>query len=169
MKHTFETSLILIGSLWAIRVPKAISDVFPSRGMVMAIGEVGGHPLTMPLEPDGKGSHWFEIDSALASALEGKPVLVSLEIASSWPDPPMPEDVLNAFERAGVLSLWHSVTPKAKWEWYRWLRATKVAATREKRIAAACDKLKMGEKRPCCFDATRCTVPEVSKSGILLE
>ena len=69
--------------------------------------------------------------------------------------------------RAGNIDQWNSLTTKARWEWLRWIRSTKNLDTRQKRINVACDKLQKGDKRPCCFDASRCTIPEVSKSGVL--
>jgi hypothetical protein len=62
-----------------------------------------------------------------------------------------------------------TITPMAKWEWPRWINATNVQATREKRIEVSIDKLRKGMRRPCCFNRSACTQPEVSKNAMLLE
>lgn len=52
-----------------------------------------------------------------------------------------------------------------KWQW---LRATKSDTTRQKRIDKACQQLHDNHKRPCCFDASRCTAMDVAKNGVLI-
>lgn len=56
---TFTASVSIIGSQTIVRLPKPASAKFPSRGMVMAEGTLNGKLFQAPLEPDGKGSHWF--------------------------------------------------------------------------------------------------------------
>jgi len=66
-------------------------------------------------------------------------------------------------------TLWTAVTPMARWEWIRWIRATNRVETRNRRIEVAVSKLRAGERRPCCFNSSMCTEPTVSKNGALLE
>ena len=55
----------------------------------------------------------------------------------------------------------------ARWEWVRWINSTRVVKTRERRIEVGLSKLEDGKRRPCCFDLSSCTDPELSKSGKL--
>ena len=55
----------------------------------------------------------------------------------------------------------------ARWEWVRWINATRNLATRERRVEVAVSKLRSGKRRPCCFDLASCTDPELSKNGML--
>ena len=57
----------------------------------------------------------------------------------------------------------------ARWEWVRWVGATKNPQTRERRVEVSIDKLRNGKRRPCCFDLSSCTDPELSKSGKLID
>jgi hypothetical protein len=66
-------------------------------------------------------------------------------------------------------ALWVKITPMARWDWLRWIRATNNQETRNRRIEVALSKLNAGERRPCCFNRNSCTEPEVSKNGVLIE
>jgi len=101
--------------------------------------------------------------------MTGETVSIQIEPVNDWIDPVIPEDIMDAVIKAGLLNHWNSLTVKARWEWLRWIRSTKNPATRSKRIEVACSKMQKGDKRPCCFDGTRCTITEVSKSGVLLD
>lgn len=172
MSILLEGTLSELGGRMIVRIPLEQSKDLPSRGMVMAEGSINGVAFHAPLEPDGKGSHWLEVDAKLREALgaaAGDTVSLELSPAEKWAEPEMPEDIMGAIVRAGLTDRWEAVTTKARWEWLRWIRSTSNPATRQKRIEVACSKLGKGDKRPCCFDAARCTVPEMSKSGVLLD
>jgi hypothetical protein len=166
----FEAMLSVIESVTIIKIPPEISEQLPSRGMVMMKGTIHGISFPAALEPDGKGSHWFETNDRLqkeAGLQAGQIVSVTLEPTDDWIEPAIPDDITNALQKAGTIVQWNTLTTKARWEWLRWIRSTKNPATRQKRIDVACSKLQKGDRRPCCFDASRCSVPEVSKSGVL--
>ncbi len=158
---------------WLIVVlPKIVSDKLPSRGMVMARGFINNMPFTIALEPDGKRSHWFVFDKNMQEATgisEGEKFSLTLTPLTDWPEPEMPADLQNALETdAEVSGLWQTVTTKARWDWIRWIRATKNPETRKIRIEKTLSKLRSGNRNPCCFNRSMCTVPEVSKSGVLV-
>ena len=139
----------------------------------MVKGTINGFDFRTALEPDGKGSHWFEVDKALGEAAKadvGNSVKVSIEPTKEWPEPKVPADItrgLAADPRAH--KTWTDITPMARWEWVRWIRATNRVETRQRRIEVARSKLKAGMRRPCCFNSSMCTEPAVSKNGVLLE
>ncbi|QQS39110.1 DUF1905 domain-containing protein [Candidatus Woesebacteria bacterium] len=169
---TCTTKLYNIG-LWTIaRLPENISKKLPSRGMVMVEGRINGVYFQTPLEPDGKGSHWFRVDDVLLkkiNAKAGDTIDLKLGPIDDWPDPKIPKDVDRIFNTLSIKQHWDSITPNAKWEWIRWIQSTGNKATREKRINLAIAKLAKGEKRPCCFNRNMCCVPGVSKSGVLMD
>jgi hypothetical protein len=168
----FKAGLFQIGPYMILRLPKSASAALPSRGMVMVEGAVNGFPFRSPLEPDGMGSHWLAVDKGLlegAGAKAGDSVAVSMESTKQWPEPVVPADLgaaLAADSKANAL--WSDITPMARWDWLRWIASTGRAETRQKRIGVALSKLKAGTRRPCCFNRALCTVPAVSKSGVLL-
>jgi hypothetical protein len=155
-----------------IHLPKAESQKLPSRGLAMAKGRVGGVAMRIVIEPDGKGSHWFMLPDTVAESLAvkaGDTLEVQLDSAEDWDEPEVPTDMKAALEAAPAAhEAWADITSLARWDWVRWIRATKVARTREKRINTAIDMLSSGKRRPCCFDRSQCTVPDVSRSGVLL-
>ena len=172
MSIIFEEKLLKIGPRQIIRIPLNLSKELPSRGMVMVQGTINDVEFKSPLEPDGKRSHWLEVSSTLSKELGaaiGETVQLRIEPLDEWIEPDIPEDIMNAIIKADVLEQWNDLTTKAQWDWFRWIRSTKNPETRNKRIDVACSKLQKGDKRPCCFDRTRCTETDVSKSGILLD
>lgn len=153
-----------IGSMTIVRLPKDASSKFPSRGMAMATGTMNGSPVTLPLEPDGKGSHWFAL-----SKKTNKPVMLDIEPLKEWPDPAVPADWKKALAaHPAQQKLWEDITPMARWDWIRWIGMSKNPDTRKKHIDVALSKMKGGERRPCCFNRSMCTEPTVSKTGVLL-
>ncbi len=172
MTIEFDAKILRIGSKDIIRIPVELSKEFSSRGMVMVKGVINDVEFKKPLEPDGRGSHWLEIDSALGKQIGAgnvENVSVRMEQTDEWVEPDIPDDIMNAIITESLLSQWNSLTTRSRWEWIRWIRSTKNIQTRNKRIFVACSKLSEGDRNPCCFDSTRCTVPEVSMSGMLLE
>lgn len=165
----FTATPLAIGAWTIVRLSKDASSKLPSRGMSIAEGTVNAAVFTIPLEPDGKGSHWFKVDKTMPAAA-GKPVTVELEPMKEWPEPAMPADIKKGLASVPeAQKLWKIITPMARWDWIRWIRSTNNPETREKRIRVACSKLKSGMRRPCCFNRSMCTEPAVSKNGVLLE
>lgn len=169
----FQTAIENIGDTRLIIVPREESAKLPSRGQVMVRGTMNDVPFVLPLEPDGKGSHWLKLEQDMLAALklhEGDVVTIQMESTKDWPEPRVPDDLKNALKQAPeVQPLWEDITPMARWDWLRWINSTKVEATRKHRIEVAFSKLQKGSRRPCCFNRTMCTDPDVSKSGVLLE
>lgn len=165
----FEGHIEEINEYYIVRIPKDISTEMPSRGMVMVNLEINDERETVPLEPDGLGSHWLNLAHVSLEAHKGDKIIVSIETAVEWIAPDLPMDLENAIEANYLVNQWDAVTIKAQWEWIRWIRSTKNPQTRKRRIDTACSELEAGKKRPCCFNQSLCTVTDVSKSGVLLE
>jgi len=168
----FKTKLFKIGPWTLLVLPKSASVKLPSRGMTAVEGTINGFLIKTVLEPDGKGSHWFRIDKAMREATgadAGDTVTLEIEPTRKWPEPEMPADLKNALVAVPLAhNLWMEITTMARWDWIRWIRATKEPETRKRRIEMALSKLKAGERRPCCFNRNTCTEPHVSHNGVLL-
>ena len=169
----FEAKLFEVNSWTIAHLPHETSVKLPSRGLAMVKGTINGSPFQTALEPDGKGSHWFEVDKALRTALGadvGDTVSLEIEPTKDWTEPKVPADIAKGLAAdAPAQAQWMDITPMARWEWIRWIRATNRAETRARHIEVACSKLRSGSRRPCCFNASMCTEPSVSKNGALLE
>jgi hypothetical protein len=169
----FEAELFKISAWTLLRLPKSASAQLPSRGMTMVEGTINGFRFQAALEPDGKGSHWLRVDETIreaAGADAGETVMLAIEPAKEWTEPPVPEDLKSALAAdPQAHTLWMDCTTMARWDWIRWISATAQPETRRRRIEVACSKLRSGMRRPCCFNRSLCTEPYVSKNGVLLE
>ena len=169
----FQTTPLNIGDWTILRLPENASAKLPSRGMALVEGTINGFHSKIVLEPDGKGGHWFRIDPALrkAASINGSSaVTMDVEPSKEWPEPDVPADLNKALKSdPEANALWVKITPMARWDWLRWVRATNSRETRSHRIEVAMSKLKSGERRPCCFNRNQCTEPDVSKSGVLID
>lgn len=169
----FQDKLTSAGSWMILRLPKTASSKLPSRGLVMVEGKFNGAGFKTALEPDGKGSHWFKIDDSIpkVGGLKiGSKVTVEIRPVKEWPEPKIPADLKKALaESPQAYKTWKDITPMARWDWIRWIRSTKNADTRKRRIEVTFSKFRSGKRRPCCFNRTECTIPDVSNKGILIE
>ena len=175
----FETKLFKINGWTILRLPESASAELPTRSMTMVSGTINGVTFKALLEPDGryssdkKSSHWFSPDKQLldeASAKAGDTVQVTLEPSKEWIEPEVPDDFKEALATSPKAEvLWQDITPSARWDWIRWIRAVKTAETRQKHIDVALDKLNKGMRRPCCFNRNLCSEPSVSHNWVLLE
>ncbi|MDO8269365.1 MAG: YdeI/OmpD-associated family protein [Candidatus Levybacteria bacterium] len=175
---SFEVKLFKIKDWTILHLPSEQSAKLPSRGMTMVKGSLNGISFKTLLEPDGKyssglqPSHWFQPDKKLleeAKASAGDIVKVELESTKEWIDPEVPQDIKEALKTsAKAQDLWNDITPIARWDWVRWIRAVKTPETREKHLEVMLDKLNKGMRRPCCFNRNLCSEPYVSHNWILL-
>src|ERR1700690_2064636 len=178
-KITFETKLCKINDWTILRLPQDASAKLPSRAMIMVSGNLNDVAFKTLLEPDGKyasgqkPSHWFRPDKKLledARAKAGDTVQVSLELTKEWIEPEVPVDLKKALSTSKKAEdLWMDITPSARWDWVRWIRAVKTPETRQKHIEVALDKLNKGMRRPCCFNRNLCSEPYVSHNWALLD
>ena len=170
----FDAGLSTIGTSTVLRLPETVSNNLPSRGQVAVHGTVNGVEFQTVLEPDGNSGHWMRVDDMLQHAAgisAGDSATLDLEVTKDWPEPSVPRDLATALAAAPqqIQDLWTDITPMARWEWVRWVNATKNPDTRGRRVEVSISKMKSGKRRPCCFNLSACTDPDLSKNGRLLE
>ncbi|WOC13897.1 YdeI/OmpD-associated family protein [Gordonia sp. MP11Mi] len=168
---TFDAPIEEVNEQTIVRLPAEASAALPSRGQVAVTGSVDGREYDTVVEPDGNRGHWIRLDEPLASTLgaAGTVVATTISPADRWPEPVVPDDFQSALADApDTARLWNEITPMARWEWVRWVQATKNPATRARRVDVGVSKLRDGKRRPCCFDLSSCTDPNVAKSGVLI-
>jgi Domain of unknown function (DUF1905)/Bacteriocin-protection, YdeI or OmpD-Associated len=168
----FDATLSTIGTTAVLRLPEAASEALPSRGQVAVRGTVNGAGFQTVLEPDGNRGHWMKVDGTLRHAAgigAGDSAALVIEVTRDWPEPGVPGDLGAALAAAPpkVQQLWHQITPMARWEWVRWVNATSNPGTRRRRVQVSISKMTSGKRRPCCFDLSACTDPDLSKNGKL--
>ncbi|MBO0729990.1 MAG: DUF1905 domain-containing protein [Acidimicrobiaceae bacterium] len=174
MTIRFDAPVRRIEKWTILRLPESVSGKLPSRGQVAVQGTINGHEFQTVLEPDGYSGHWMRVDEKLQETTgirAGDTATLQIRPTKDWPEPNVPED-LEAALAAGprkIQLLWGEITPMARWEWVRWVRATKSADTRKRRVEVTISKMNSGKRRPCCFDLAACTDSDLSKNGKLVE
>ena len=171
---SFRGTLETIGSTLLVRLPQDASRGLPSRGQVAVHGRVAGQEVETVVEPDGRRGHWLKVGPELADRAgltDGDEVEADLTVAEQWPEPEVPDDLAQALATAPehIREIWDDITPMARWEWVRWVGATRNPDTRAKRVGVSIDKIDHGKRRPCCFDLSSCTDPDVARSAKLPE
>jgi hypothetical protein len=170
----FDATLSMIDTSTVLRLPETASKELPSRGQVAVRGTINGVEFQTVLEPDGNLGHWMRVDDTLqhtAGISAGDTAAVDIEVAKEWPEPSVPQDLATALAVAPpkIQNLWNEITPMARWEWVRWVNATKNPDTRSRRVEVSISKMNSGKRRPCCFNLSSCTDPDLSKSGRLFD
>ena len=157
-----------IGEWLILRLPDAASRRLPSRGQVAVRGTINGRPIATVVEPDGDFGHWMRMDDMKVAA--GSTAIVELAAAKDWPEPDVPPDLETALRSAPdkVQVQWRDITPMARWEWVRWVNATRNPDTRRRRVEVSISKMNSGKRRPCCFNLAACTDPDLSRNGRLV-
>ncbi len=161
-KYQFKAKLLRPATMggelpWAFVVlPKDVSAKLPRRGRTTVDGTLNGQSFRATLEPDGKLSHWLQVDLELLEAAGADfGDLATLEIlpVAQEPEPVVPPDLQAALAAsAAPRAVWDDTSTIARVDWIHWITSAKQAKTRAKRIANACDMLASGNRRVCCFD-----------------
>jgi hypothetical protein len=170
----FDATPYTIDNWTILRLPEKASGKLPSRGQVAVEGTINGHGFQTVLEPDGDLGHWMRIDGKLrkAAALSaGDTATLEIKTLNDWPEPNVPQDLESALAAAPqkIQDLWKGITPMARWEWVRWVNATQNPDTRKRRVEVSISKMKSGKRRPCCFNLSACTDPNLSRNSRLIE
>ncbi|WP_226646271.1 YdeI/OmpD-associated family protein [Microbulbifer variabilis] len=144
-------------SSWAfIVLPKDASDKLPRRGRTTVVGSINNHQFQAMLEPDGKLSHWLQVNKKLQKAAGidvGDIVTLEIRPVDKEPDPEIPSDLMEALASTPEAKVtWNDTTNIARLDWIHWITSAKQSKTRAKRVNDACNMLAKGKKRVCCFD-----------------
>lgn len=169
---SFTAALSTIDDTALVRLPEDASERLPSRGQVAVHASIGGHAFETVVEPDGRRGHWIRVDEGLqkaAGVIPGDTAALTLEVTPDWPEPDVPDDLAAALAQApaNIRDVWEDITPTARWEWVRWVQATRNPQTRQRRVEVSMSKMDGGKRRPCCFDLSSCTDPSLARSGKL--
>ena len=143
-----------------LRLPETASKDLSSRGQVAVHGTINGVEFQTVLEPDGNFGHWMRVDATLQHAAgmsAGDTVTLEIEVTKDWPEPAVPHDLATALAAAPpkIQNLWHEITPMARWEWVRWVNATKNPDTRRRRVDVSISKMTSGKKTALLFQPLR--------------
>jgi hypothetical protein len=170
----FDASVSTIDTATLLRLPATASKKLPSRGQVVVHGTINHVEFQTVLEPDGNSGHWMRVDDTLLQATgisAGDTATLDIVVTKDWPEPSVPPDLATAlaFAPQNIQDLWNEITPMARWEWVRWVNSTRNPDTRGRRVDVSISKMKNGKRRPCCFNLSACTDPDLSRSGRLIE
>src|SRR5579862_1017251 len=126
----FEATVLQVEGSTLVRLPDKASRGLPSRGQVAVRGTLNDRSFETVVEPDGAQGHWIKLEPKLQKAVglsPGDTVVVQVEPAPEWPEPDVPGDLAAALAAAPkpIRALWQDITPMARWEWVRWVNATR--------------------------------------------
>jgi hypothetical protein len=169
----FDATLRTRNGRLILLLPLPASRKLPSRGQVAVHGTFDGHEFDAVIEPDGAFGHWMNVDARLQRAARlGPGDIATIELAPTeeWPEPDVPADLRKALASAPrkIRDLWDAITPMARWEWVRWVNATRNPDTRRRRVEVSISKMSSCKRRPCCFNLAACTDPDLTKNGKLV-
>ena len=169
----FEATLYTIDGSTIARLPYKASKQLPSRGQVAVQATVNGHAFQTVVEPDGEFGHWMRIDAKQQRAAahprrghRGGRARAPRGLAGAAGATDLQTALAAAPKK--IQELWKDITPMARWEWVRWVNATRNPDTRQRRVEVSISKMQSGKRRPCCFNLAACTDPDLSKSGKLV-
>ena len=169
----FEATLYTIDGSTILRLPEKASNQLPSRGQVAVQATVNGHACQTVAEPDGESATGCGLtrgnSGPLRSAL-GTPRRSTSCPSGTGRSRRCHADLQAALAAAPdmIQELWKDITPMARWEWVRWVNATRNPGTRQRRVEVSISKMQSGKRRPCCFNLAACTDPDLSKNGKLI-
>lgn len=140
------------GGAWTfIFFPKRVTDFLGSKAMVPVSGTIAGMDFRTTLAPSGKGTHVMTVSKALQAAARvkaGDTVKMTLRVDDEERAITVPPDLRGALRASSkATTLWKAITPRAQEEWIEWITGAKKAATRERRVATAVEKLESGIRR----------------------
>lgn len=134
----------------------------------MVEGTINYLPFRAAFVPDGKGGHRLRVSKVMRDAVRIAPeetVRVEITRVGDEPETRVPADLgraLRALPRA--TDSWEDITPMARRDWIFSICSTKQAKTRKRRIDKACDMLKTGHRRLCCFPGIKWLMKKNAKS-----
>jgi hypothetical protein len=136
--------------------------------MTMVEGTINGFPFRAALEPNGKGSHWLEVNKTMRDAAGADAVdTVTVEITRAGEEPEIrvPMDLRKVLAAAPLAQAgWEDITPMARRDWIFSISSAKQPETRRRRIEKACDMLACGKRRLCCFPGIKWLMKKNAKS-----
>ncbi len=142
-------------SMGKLAVPKNINSKLQIGIKSKVEGILNGLPFQSALGSDSKGMSFIPLSEAMQSAAArdgGDVVMVEITRLGDEVETRVPKD----FEKAIISvpkakALWDDITPIARRDWIFWVISGKKEETRKRRIKVACDKMKSGMRRVCCF------------------
>lgn len=144
-----------VGASAVITLPKAASAKLPSRGIVNVEGTINAFPFRAPLLADGKGSHMLKVSPAMRHDLAADDIdTIAVEITRVEDEPEIriPADLKKSLKAIpSAEKSWADITPMARRDWIFSISSSRQEETRRRRIDKACDMLKSGKRRLCCF------------------
>jgi hypothetical protein len=106
-------------------------------GHVAIHGTINGHAFETILEPDGLLGHGMNVDARLgrrAGVHAGTDAVIEIEPPKARHEPRVPQDLRTVLDDAPakIRTTWKDITPMARWEWVRWVKATRDPHTRRR-------------------------------------
>ncbi len=140
---SFATTLVQIGNNVGIEVPPEIVEGFGAGKRVPVVVTIAGYSYPSTIAVMG-GRYLLPVAAAVRKAAGvsgGETHEVTLVHDTSSRDTPVPDDLAEALEAAGVRSAFDALAPSHRKEHVRSVEDAKAEATRQRRIAKVVEAL----------------------------
>lgn len=151
--HSFSSVLERLPgkALWTtLSVPPEVQEAFPATGDVPVRGTMNGKPYRCTLRRIGAGPRFMLVNKQLREACgmaPGEPVDVVLEMDTEERLVQVPADLAEALAAKPEIALKYEKLPKSpRFAFVRWLEATHIAETRQRRVARILEMVAAGER-----------------------
>lgn len=151
-----------------LTLPNNTRAKLPSREKIMVEGTINTFPFRAALELNEKGNYFLKVSKDMLEAVRINildTVTVEITRVEDEPETRVPidlEKVLRANPKAQIS--WGDITPNARRDWIFSICEAKQKETRERRIEKACDMLKSGKRRLCCFPGIKWMMKKNAKT-----
>ena len=152
----------LVGT--ALAFPKSANVKLPGQDAIVVEGMIDCLPFRADLQHDGQKNRSLEASKAMHETLkiaDGDMVTIEITRVGDEPEIRVPSDLANALKAIpAARDSWNDITPMARRDWIFSICSAKQPETRERRIEKACDMLRSGKRRLCCFPGIKWMMKE---------
>jgi hypothetical protein len=153
MSSSFVSKLIrppAVGAWTFALVPREVATKAGFRARLRVKGTIDGVPFKSSLMPRGGGEVFVVVNSEVRDRIgkaEGDAVRFDLELDTQPVVVQVPSDLRRGLQsKPGARSFFETLTPSQRLAYIHWIEEAKQAATRERRVKIAVDKLARREK-----------------------
>jgi len=139
----------------SLAFPKSANAKLHGQDATIVEGMIECLPFRAHLQHDGQGNHSLKASKAMQEAIkiaDGNMVTVEITRVGDEPEIRVPADFAKALKAIpDARDSWLDITPMARRDWIFSICSAKQPETRLRRIEKACDMLRSGKRRLCCF------------------
>ena len=151
-----------------LSLPKSASVKLQLKGNLIIEGVINSIPFKGALKIKRGGDYQLKVGKAMFKAISadiGDIVPVEITRVGDEKETRVPTDLSRSLASIPkAKSSWADITPLARRDWIFSISSAKQPETRKRRIEKACDMLRSGKRRLCCFPGIKWMMKENAKA-----